>query len=137
MGDLFGWLLTFFLLISLLSIIGYQLMCLADLQFDHSSPYDSATRINLSVVPEFVMQGVLCIAYLITGHWFMCLLSLPYLCYDIRLYRWRQHLVDVTEIYNQLNWEKKQRLIKLFYLIMLLISSLFWLLSTVGQDDDF
>lgn len=38
----------------------------------------------------------------------------------------RQHLVDVTEIFNMLNWEKKQRLFKLAYLVFLLFLSIFW-----------
>lgn len=134
MRDLFGWLLAFFLLMSLLGIICYQLMCLADLEFDYTNPYDSASRINWSVMPEFFIQGALCFSYLITGNWFMCLLSLPYLYFNIRLYRRREHLVDVTEIYNQLNWEKKMKLTKLFYVITILIVSLFCLLWTVGQD---
>lgn len=41
-------------------------------------------------------------------------------------YMRRQHLVDVTEIFNRLNREKKQRLFKLFYLLFLLIVSIVW-----------
>lgn len=41
-------------------------------------------------------------------------------------YTQKQHLVDVTEIYNMLKWEKKKRLFKLGYLVMLLFLSLFW-----------
>ncbi|KAJ0051658.1 hypothetical protein Pint_00255 [Pistacia integerrima] len=96
-------------------------MCLTDLEVDYINPYDSAARINMLVLPEFATQGILCIIYLITGHWFMFLLSLPYLHYNVGLYRRRQHLVDVTEIYSQLNGEKKQRLFKLCYLIILLV----------------
>ncbi|XP_031269719.1 protein cornichon homolog 4-like isoform X2 [Pistacia vera] len=136
MGDLFGWLLVFTLLISLLAILSYQLMCLTDLEVDYINPYDSAAQINMLVLPEFATQGILCIIYLITGHWFMFLLSLPYLHYNVGLYRRRQHLVDVTEIYSQLNGEKKQRLFKLCYLIILLVLCIFWLLWTVGEPHD-
>ncbi|XP_022759508.1 protein cornichon homolog 4-like [Durio zibethinus] len=135
MAYLFGWLLTFFFLISLLAIISYQLMCFADLEFDYINPYDSAARINMVAMPEFVIQAVFCLVCLTTGPSFMCFLSLPYLYYNFRLYRRRRHLVDVTEIYNQLNWEKKQRLVKLGYLIILLVIFIVWLLWTVGNDD--
>jgi len=49
----------------------------------------------------------------------------------ITLIRYSQgkHLVDVTEIFNMLPREKKQRLFKLFYLIFILFLSLFWYLS--------
>ncbi|KAK2650537.1 hypothetical protein Ddye_018026 [Dipteronia dyeriana] len=136
MVDLFSWLLVFFFIISLLAIIGYQLqlMSLTDLEVDYINPYDSAARINMLVMPEFVTQGILCIVFLVAGHWFMFLLSLPYLYFNVRLYQKRQHLLDVTEIYNQMYWEKKQRLFKLGYLVTLLVICLFWLLWTVGED---
>ena len=35
-------------------------------------------------------------------------------------------MIDVTEIFNLLNWEKKQRLFKLVYLVVLLFLSIFW-----------
>ncbi|KAH6758364.1 Cornichon family protein [Perilla frutescens var. hirtella] len=65
--------------------IGKKLMCLADLEFDYINPYDSASRINRVVLPEFITQGVLCFLFLVTGHWFMSLLCVPYLYYNVRL----------------------------------------------------
>ncbi|MBA0825448.1 hypothetical protein Goarm_022028, partial [Gossypium armourianum] len=41
-------------------------------------------------------------------------------------YMLKQHLVDVTEIFNSLNREKNQRYYKLAYLVILLFISLFW-----------
>ncbi|KAF8379319.1 hypothetical protein HHK36_028753 [Tetracentron sinense] len=114
----------------------FELMCLADLEFDYINPYDSASRINSVVLPEFATQGVLCFFYLITGHWFMFLLCLPYMYYNVRMYMRRQHLVDITEIFNQLNWEKKQRLFKLVYLIILLFLSIFWMIYTALEEHD-
>ncbi|KAL4355320.1 hypothetical protein GQ457_06G032640 [Hibiscus cannabinus] len=126
MGNLLGWLVTFFFLISLLAIICYQIICLIDLEIDYINPYDSAVRINKVVMPEFIIQAVFCLVCLITEHYLLCFLSLPYLYYNFSLYRRRRHLIDVTEIFNQLKWEKKQRLIKLGYLTMLLIVFIFW-----------
>lgn len=68
-----------------LKIFHLQLVCLADLEFDYINPYDSASRINSVVLPEFIVQGVLCVFYLLTGHWFMALLCLPYLYYNFQL----------------------------------------------------
>ncbi|KAI9076664.1 hypothetical protein K1719_041429 [Acacia pycnantha] len=136
MADLFAWLISFFLLIALLVIVTYQLMCLADLEFDYINPYDSSSRINKVVFPEFIVQGVLCLFYLVTGHWVMSLFCAPYLYYNVRLYRRREHLVDVTEIFNSLSWEKKQRLVKLFYLVFILFISIFWMIYTSLDDDE-
>ncbi|KAI3982631.1 hypothetical protein MKX01_031370 [Papaver californicum] len=134
--DWLAWLLSFFLLIALLALLVYQLMCLADLEFDYINAYDSAARINSVVMPEFIAQGVLAILFLLSGHWVMFLLSTPCLYYNVRLYMRKQHLVDVTEIFNLLNWEKKQRLVKLVYLVLVLFLSLFWLIYSVLEDDE-
>ncbi|KAJ8543549.1 hypothetical protein K7X08_006072 [Anisodus acutangulus] len=136
MGDVWAWLLFFFILISLLVMVVFQLMCLSDLEFDYINPYDSTSRINGVVLPEFITQGVLCLLYLITAHWVMSLLCVPYMYYNYRLYTRRQHLVDVTEIFNLINWEKKQRLFKLGYIILLLFISLFWLIYSALEDDE-
>ncbi|KAK2664757.1 hypothetical protein Ddye_003331 [Dipteronia dyeriana] len=83
MGDIYAWLVSFFFLIALLVLVVYQLMCLADLEFDYINPYDSSSRINKVILPEFIAEGVLCFFYLITGHWFMSLLCVPYLYYNL------------------------------------------------------
>lgn len=136
MGDLLAWILFFFILIGLLVLVVYQLMCLADLEFDYINPYDSASRINKVILPEFITEGVLCFLYLVTGHWIMSLFSVPYLYYNLRLYTRREHLIDVTEIFNLLEWEKKKRLFKLGYIVFLLFLSLFWLIYSALEDDD-
>ncbi|XP_039021388.1 protein cornichon homolog 4-like [Hibiscus syriacus] len=101
MANLVVGLTTFFVLIALLAIIGYQLMCLADLEFDYTDPYyDSASRINKAAVPEFVVQAVFCVVCLWTGQVFLCFMSLPYLRYNIKLYRTKKHLVDVNDLYD-------------------------------------
>ncbi|CAN0908649.1 Protein cornichon homolog 4 [Linum grandiflorum] len=85
MGDLYVWLISFFFLIALLVIIVFQLMCLADLEFDYINPYDSSSRINKVILPEYITEGALCLFYLLTGHWCMALLCAPYLYYNVRL----------------------------------------------------
>ncbi|GAU20710.1 hypothetical protein TSUD_231240, partial [Trifolium subterraneum] len=86
MADLFGWIISFFLLIALLVLVTYQLMCLADLEFDYINPYDFSSRINAVVFPEFVIQAVLTFFYLVTGHWIMSLFCLPYLYFNVGIH---------------------------------------------------
>ncbi|XP_021736003.1 protein cornichon homolog 4-like [Chenopodium quinoa] len=133
---LFAWLLSFFVVIALLVVVVYQLMCLADLEFDNINPYDSAIRINQVVLPEYVIQAGLTLLFLLTGHWIMALLCAPYLYYNVKTYMDNKHFVDVTEIFNLLNWEKKKRLIKLGYLLLILFLSLFWMIWTTLEDDE-
>ncbi|XP_009623588.1 protein cornichon homolog 4-like isoform X1 [Nicotiana tabacum] len=136
MGDVWTWLLFFFIVIAILIMVIFQLICLSDLEFDYINPYDTASRVNKVVLPEFITQGVLCFLYLITGHWVMSLLCVPYLYYNVKLYMQRRHLVDVTEIFNMLNWEKKQRLFKLGNMVILLLISLFWVIYSALEDHD-
>ncbi|KAG6665532.1 protein cornichon homolog 4-like [Carya illinoinensis] len=136
MVTLWLWLFSFFFLLGLLCTLAFQLMCLVDLEYDYINPYDSASRINRVVLPEFIAQGALCFFFLLTGNWLTFVFSLPYLCYNVRLYMERRHLVDVTEIYNQLRWEKKQRFLKIGYVILLVFLSLFWLLSSISVEDE-
>ncbi|XP_021754001.1 protein cornichon homolog 4-like [Chenopodium quinoa] len=133
---LFAWLISFFVVVALLVVVVYQLMCLADLEFDYINPYDSAIRINQVVLPEYVIQAGLTLLFLLTGHWIMALLCAPYLYYNVKTYMDKKHLVDVTEIFNLLNWEKKKRLIKLGYLLLILFLSLFWMIWTTLEDDE-
>lgn len=136
MADLYSWLLSFFILVTSLGIILYQLMCLADLELDYINPYDSASRINKVVMAEFVTQASFCLLHLMAGHWPMFLLCLPYLYYNVTLYTRRQHLVDVTEIFNQLQFEKKKRIYKLGYLALLVALSVFWMIWSILEDDE-
>lgn len=132
----FVWLTAFFLVVALIVLVIYQLMCLADLEFDYINPFDSSSRINKVVMPEFVLQALLSVLFLLSGHWVMLLLSLPMVYYNYTLYQRRQHLVDVTEIFNQLGREKKRRLFKIVSLIVLLFLSLFWMIWSVLSEED-
>lgn len=135
-GAIFLWLTAFFLIIALLVLIIYQLMCFADLEFDYINPYDSASRINSVVWPEFALEASLCLLFLFSGHWMMSLFGAPVIYYNWRMYERRQHMVDVTEIFNQLNREKKRRLIKLVYHVVLLFLSLFWMIWSVLAEEE-
>eukprot|EP00249_Psilotum_nudum_P007103 c20306_g1_i1 orf=482-916(+) len=128
--ELLLWLFSFFVVAAALGIIIFQLMCLSDLELDYINPFDSASRINKSVMPEFILQGSLCGIYLLTGHWSMVLLNAPLVYFNVKLYMRRQHLVDVTEIFNHLGKEKKYRLIKLGFYVFLFFIVIYRLVSS-------
>ncbi|MED6210442.1 hypothetical protein PIB30_064174 [Stylosanthes scabra] len=109
MGEVFYWIFTFLLILALLCVLGYQV-----------------------ILPEFIMQGIFCITNLLAGHWIIFLIGLPCMYYNVTLYIKKEHLADVTEIYNKLNWEKKKRLFKVGHSILLFVLavlSLVWSLS--------
>ncbi|XP_076921551.1 protein cornichon homolog 4-like [Bidens hawaiensis] len=135
MGDLISWLLSFFILIAVLALVLYQLMCFLDLETDYINPYELASKINSITLPEFITQGVLCVLHLVTGHWIMFLLCLPYLYYNVNLYINKRHLVYATEVFGELSRAKKQRIFKLVYLGFLLFFSIFWMIWSIVELD--
>ncbi|KAK8628749.1 hypothetical protein V6N13_009332 [Hibiscus sabdariffa] len=127
--DLIFWVLCFFINIALLASSFYQLLSLSDLEADHLNPFEAATRINSIVLPEFLLQGFFCLSFLLTWHWFMFISTLPITVYHLMLYSNRKHLLDVTEIFRDLNTEKKYRFVKLAVYLLLFTVVLFRLLS--------
>ncbi|CAA7018599.1 unnamed protein product [Microthlaspi erraticum] len=134
MGDLLDWIISFLFLVTLLIIVIYQLTCFADLEADHINPYDSSTKINRVVLPEFGLQALLCVYYVFTGHWFMAVLSLPYLFYNIRLFMKKEHLADVTEMYNINKWEQKKRIYKIGHIALSIFITSYWLIHSALGD---
>uniref|UniRef100_A0A7N0TD37 Cornichon family protein n=1 Tax=Kalanchoe fedtschenkoi TaxID=63787 RepID=A0A7N0TD37_KALFE len=134
MEGIFLWLLSFFTLLFVMAILGYQMMCLTDLELEDMSTYDSAGRINKTVMLEMTAQATSCFIFLVSGRWVMLLLSAPYLYYNIKLYKMGKHLVDVTEIHNQLEHERNRRLIKFGYLCIIVVLSLFWVIWSVAEN---
>ncbi|KFK31956.1 hypothetical protein AALP_AA6G181700 [Arabis alpina] len=134
MGDLLDWIISFLFLVTLIIIVIYQLTCLAELEADRINPYDSSTKINRLMLPEFGLQGLLCLYYFLTGHWFMAVWSLPHLFYNIRLYVKREHLVDVTELYNTNKWEQKKRNYKIAHIGLSIFITSYWLIHSALGD---
>ncbi|CAN8237996.1 unnamed protein product [Cochlearia groenlandica] len=134
MDDLLDWILSLLFLVTLLIIVIYQLTCLADLENDRINPYDASTRINRMVIPEFGLQALLCLYYVLTGHWFMTLLSLPHLFYNIKLYMKKDHLADVTELYNTNKWEQKKRNHKIGHIALCVVITSYWLIHAALGD---
>ncbi|KAF3338288.1 protein cornichon 1-like protein [Carex littledalei] len=128
--ELMLWLFAFVSVISLIGLSLYQLITLSDLEFDYINPFDSSNRINAVVLPEFILQAVLCASFLLTWHWFSFLITLPVTCYHLKLYMKRKHLVDVTEIFRSLHWEKKYRIIKLAFYVTIFVIVIYRLVLT-------
>ncbi|GAA0157360.1 membrane traffic protein [Lithospermum erythrorhizon] len=120
--DPISWFIFFIINVLLIASALYQIVCLSDLEADYMNPYESSSRINVMIIPEYVLHGVFCTLFLLTGHWIFFLLTLPVAYLNLRKFMAREHLVDVTEVFRNLNAEKKLRIFKLgFYLILFAI----------------
>ncbi|KAJ0721211.1 hypothetical protein HanOQP8_Chr08g0273101 [Helianthus annuus] len=116
------WVIFFIMNVALIASNLYQIVCLTDLEADYINPYDSSARINAVVIPEMVVHGVWCALFLMTGHWVLFLLTLPIKIYNTMLYSKKRHLIDVTEVFRSIDAEKKLRIVKLaFYLLLFVL----------------
>ncbi|XP_010498701.1 PREDICTED: protein cornichon homolog 1-like [Camelina sativa] len=138
--DLLLWIISFFVSLALVASVFYQVICLTDLEADYLNPFETSTRINRLVIPEFILQGSLCLLFLFTWHWVFFLVALPVTVYHAMLYNERRYLIDVTEVFRAISFEKKFRFTKLGFYILLFIMVVFRLtLSAVysfTEDDD-
>ncbi|KAG8367924.1 hypothetical protein BUALT_Bualt16G0123300 [Buddleja alternifolia] len=135
------WIIFSIMNLTLLGLNFYQFLGFSDLEADYLNPYELSSRTNSVIVPEYLLHGAFCILFLVTGHWFMFLLSLPPAYYNLKQYLSNQHRIDVTEVFRVLNFEKKVRIIKLaFYIVFFAIVFTRLALTTIyaifGDDAD-
>ncbi|KAG6603241.1 protein cornichon homolog 1-like isoform X1 [Cucurbita moschata] len=135
--NLIFWFISFCINVALLVLNFYQLLVLTDLEADYLNIYDSSSRINKLVIPEFVVQGVFCSLFLFTGHWFMFLITVPVSCYHINLFLKKEHLIDVTEVFRTLKREKYFRLAKLIFYLLLFLVVIFRIIMVAGMKSVF
>jgi len=114
---------SFFLDAGLVGIITYSLMCISDLENDYANPHDTAKRVNKVVVPEQVLHAIHLLYLIAGGRWGMVLLNtLPAIWAIYCRAGSKTPYLDVTEIFNQLPQEKKSRLLKLgFYMVVMVL----------------
>ncbi|EDO15783.1 hypothetical protein Kpol_478p19 [Vanderwaltozyma polyspora DSM 70294] len=91
----------------------------ADLEADYINPIELCSRINKLVNPEALLHGVTSLIFLLTGHWFVFLINLPLLAYNVNKIQLKNQLLDATEIFRSLGKRKRESFLKLaFYLLM-------------------
>ncbi|KAI5671484.1 hypothetical protein M9H77_11848 [Catharanthus roseus] len=113
------WLGCFLTNMTLIAFNIYQITCLSDLEADYLNPYESSARINSVVIPEFLVHGVFCFLFLVTGHWLFFLITCFPAYHNARKFMKRQHLMDVTEAFRHIDAQKRIRVFKLgFYLVL-------------------
>ncbi|XP_031280281.1 protein cornichon homolog 1 [Pistacia vera] len=105
------------------------------------NPFEASARINFWVLKEFLLHGVFCVLLLVTGHWLIFLVTVPLAGYHALLYMKRQHLIDVTEVFRNLKFEKKLRFFKLGFYVVFFVLVVFNLAiatfeAVSGMDDD-
>ncbi|KAL8172147.1 hypothetical protein V2J09_023951 [Rumex salicifolius] len=139
--DLILWLIALISNIALIALLIYQIICLSDLEADYMNPYETSSNTNSVVLIEFMLQGAFCALFLLTGHLFMFLVTMPLACYHFRLFLRREHLLDVTEIFNTVSAEKKFRIIKLaihlVFFFLVIVRFVIAIYNALADEDDY
>lgn len=91
----------------------------SDLECDYINPIELCNKLNPWFIPEGGLHAVLSALFLVNGYWFVFLLNLPLLAFNVNKFLNKNHLLDATEIFRTLSKHKKESFIKLgFHLLM-------------------
>ncbi|KAK5781223.1 cornichon family protein PWA37_002159 [Arxiozyma heterogenica] len=91
----------------------------ADLEADYINPIELCSKVNQLVVPEAALHAILSLLFLLNGYWFVFLLNLPILAYNVNKIYNKVQLLDATEIFRTLGKHKRESFMKLgFHLLM-------------------
>lgn len=91
----------------------------ADLEADYINPIELCSKVNQLVVPEAALHAIISLLFLVNGYWFVFLLNLPVLAYNLNKIYNKMQLLDATEIFRTLGKHKRESFMKLgFHLLM-------------------
>lgn len=126
----FAWLLAFFLQAALLGLTMYGLIVISDLESDYVNPHDSSSTLNKLWKPEYLLEGALTILLWVSRYWLQGLIHLPLVAWNLRTFLRDHQTVDVTEIFRQIHWEKKVRIVKLIMYLCLFVFVIYRLVES-------
>lgn len=91
----------------------------ADLEADYINPIELCSKVNQLVMPEAALHGIVSLLMLLNGYWFVFLLNLPVLAYNLNKIYKKMQLLDATEIFRTLGKHKRESFMKIaFHLLM-------------------
>ncbi|KAK8963815.1 hypothetical protein KSP40_PGU014390 [Platanthera guangdongensis] len=120
--------------------LNYQQLQFPAANEDYINPYDFSSRINAVIVPEFIAQGILSGLFLLTWQLIPFIIMAPISYYHLQMFWKKKHLIDVTEIFRQIEGQKKYRMVKLAFYFTMFILVIYRLVlcavTLIINDDD-
>ncbi|EGC36887.1 hypothetical protein DICPUDRAFT_54361 [Dictyostelium purpureum] len=106
----------------LIALIVIQLLLLTDLEGNDINSIEFSRRINKLILPEYIIQAVFSVWFLLTIRWFLFILNLPVLVYHYLRYSKGLHKVDPTKVYQMTSKLGNHLMLKLvFYMVMFFV----------------
>ena len=112
------WIVCFIAATGLMFMMVWRLVCFQDLEEDHLNPIDLCRKLNQLVVPEYAVQGALCLLFAVQGEWLALAWNLPIVLLHGYQVANGQHLLDSTSIFNNIRAQKNQSLGKLAWYVI-------------------
>lgn len=134
-GEVFLFILA--VIINALSLFAevYYSISYSDLECDYINPIELCNKLNKFIIPKAAVHGVLSILFLLHGYWFVFLLNLPLLAFNVdKIYK-NTHLLDATEIFRTLGKNKRESFIKLAFFLFMFFFYLYRMIAALISDD--
>ncbi|XP_011199970.1 protein cornichon homolog 4-like [Bactrocera dorsalis] len=126
---------------SILLLLIYYVLTLADLESDYLNAQECCSRLNFWVIPKFGIHALLCILLLLGGHWIMLLLNMPmaiWLGYELqRQPRDSLGVYDPIDIHSRglLKVHLRNCMIYLGYYFVMFFVAMYCLISSLIKGD--
>ncbi|CCF55910.1 hypothetical protein KAFR_0A04750 [Kazachstania africana CBS 2517] len=116
-----AWLFIFAVIANCINLFGqvHFTILYADLEADYINPIELCSKVNKLIMPEAALHAFISLLFLVNGYWFVFLVNLPVLAYNLNKIYTKVQLLDATEIFRTLGKHKRESFLKLgFHLLM-------------------
>lgn len=107
----------------------------SDLESDYINPIELCHKLNPWFIPEASVHAFLTVLFLVNGFWFVFLLNLPMLAFNVNKFINKNHLLDATEIFRTLSRHKKESFIKLGFHLLMFFFYLYRMIMALVADE--
>lgn len=107
----------------------------SDLESDYINPIELCNKLNPWFIPEASVHIFLSALFLVNGFWFVFLLNLPLLAYNVNKFLSKNHLLDATEIFRTLSRHKKESFLKLAFHLVMFFFYLYRMIMALVSDE--
>lgn len=106
----------------------------ADLEADYINPIELCSKVNQLIVPEAALHAIISLLFLLNGYWFVFLLNLPVLAYNLNKIYNKVQLLDATEIFRTLGKHKRESFMKLGFHLMMFFFYLYRMIMALIEN---
>lgn len=108
----------------------------SDLESDYVNPIELCNKLNPFTLPVAGLHAFTSLLFLVNGYWFVFLLNLPLLAYNVKTYLAKDYLLDPTEIFRTLPKQKRESFLKLGFHFVFFFFYLYRMIMALIEGDE-